>query len=119
MFPNEVMMKQQTWNDILGAMIAVRDAHGWREDDEEDDTEIFEAVKLTTKPLQPTSKKSAKAGRPAAKKIAKKAKKTVRKSASKSARAKAATKSKPRKAKAARKAPAKSKKIKKTGKRKK
>jgi len=32
MFPNEVMMKQQTWSDILSAMIAVRDAHGWRED---------------------------------------------------------------------------------------
>jgi sugar phosphate isomerase/epimerase len=31
MFPNEVMMKQQTWNDILSAMIRVRDAHGWRE----------------------------------------------------------------------------------------
>jgi hypothetical protein len=29
MFPNEVMMKQQTWNDILRTMIAVRDAHGW------------------------------------------------------------------------------------------
>jgi len=23
------MMKQQTWNDILGVMIKVRDAHGW------------------------------------------------------------------------------------------
>lgn len=31
MFANAVMMKQQTWNDILSAMIAVRDAHGWRE----------------------------------------------------------------------------------------
>ncbi|MBI2825358.1 MAG: TIM barrel protein [Planctomycetia bacterium] len=31
MFPNAVMMKPQTWNDILGAMVAVRDAHGWRE----------------------------------------------------------------------------------------
>ena len=31
MFPNEVMMKRQTWNDILAAMLAVRDAHGWRE----------------------------------------------------------------------------------------
>jgi hypothetical protein len=31
MFPNEVMRKPQTWNAILGAMIAVRDAHGWRE----------------------------------------------------------------------------------------
>ena len=29
MFPNEVMMKQQTWNDILAAMIQVRDNHGW------------------------------------------------------------------------------------------
>jgi hypothetical protein len=31
MFPNAVMMKPQTWNDILGAMIKVRDVHGWRE----------------------------------------------------------------------------------------
>lgn len=30
MFPNEVMMKQQTWNDILAAMIQVRDNHGWK-----------------------------------------------------------------------------------------
>jgi hypothetical protein len=30
MFPNAVMMKAETWNGILGAMIAVRDAHGWR-----------------------------------------------------------------------------------------
>jgi sugar phosphate isomerase/epimerase len=29
MFPNQIMMKQQTWNDILGTMIKVRDAHGW------------------------------------------------------------------------------------------
>lgn len=31
MFSNETMMKQQTWNDILRAMVAVRDAHGWKE----------------------------------------------------------------------------------------
>ena len=31
MFTNETMMKPQTWNDILAAMLAVRDAHGWRE----------------------------------------------------------------------------------------
>jgi sugar phosphate isomerase/epimerase len=31
MFPNEVMMKPGTWNDILAAMVAVREAHGWRE----------------------------------------------------------------------------------------
>lgn len=31
MFPNEVMERQDTWNKILGQMIKVRDAHGWRE----------------------------------------------------------------------------------------
>jgi sugar phosphate isomerase/epimerase len=31
MFPNSVMTMQQTWNDVLGAMAKVRDAHGWRE----------------------------------------------------------------------------------------
>jgi sugar phosphate isomerase/epimerase len=33
MFSNETMLKQQTWNDILSAMITVRDAHGWSETD--------------------------------------------------------------------------------------
>jgi hypothetical protein len=31
MFPNEVLMQQQTWNDILAAMIQVRENHGWKE----------------------------------------------------------------------------------------
>jgi hypothetical protein len=31
MFPNAVMMELNTWNDILAAMIDVRDAHGWAE----------------------------------------------------------------------------------------
>ena len=31
MFPNETLMKPQTWNDILGTMVAVRNAHGWQE----------------------------------------------------------------------------------------
>jgi sugar phosphate isomerase/epimerase len=31
MFPNATMMKRETWNDILRAMVGVRDAHGWRE----------------------------------------------------------------------------------------
>jgi hypothetical protein len=31
MFPNAVMERQETWNAVLGAMIKVRDAHGWRE----------------------------------------------------------------------------------------
>jgi len=29
MFPNDVMTRQQTWNDVLGVMVKVRDAHGW------------------------------------------------------------------------------------------
>ena len=29
MFPNAVMMQQKTWNEILGVMAAVRNAHGW------------------------------------------------------------------------------------------
>ena len=29
MFPNEVLEKAETWNAILGAMIKVRDGHGW------------------------------------------------------------------------------------------
>ncbi|HWC91454.1 MAG TPA: TIM barrel protein [Pirellulales bacterium] len=29
MFPNATMMKPETWNKILAAMISVRDAHGW------------------------------------------------------------------------------------------
>ncbi|MBX6313111.1 MAG: TIM barrel protein [Isosphaeraceae bacterium] len=31
MFPNAVMTRPQTWNDILATMIAVRDHHGWQE----------------------------------------------------------------------------------------
>jgi hypothetical protein len=29
MFPNELMMKQETWNNILAAMVQVRENHGW------------------------------------------------------------------------------------------
>ncbi|HET6544047.1 MAG TPA: sugar phosphate isomerase/epimerase, partial [Chryseolinea sp.] len=29
MFPNAVMMQQQTWNDVLAALIKVRELHGW------------------------------------------------------------------------------------------
>jgi sugar phosphate isomerase/epimerase len=29
MFPNSVMMAPKTWNDILGTLLAVRNAHGW------------------------------------------------------------------------------------------
>ena len=29
MFSNDTMINPETWNTILGTMIAVRDAHGW------------------------------------------------------------------------------------------
>ena len=29
MFPNEVMLKPETWNSILKTMVSVREAHGW------------------------------------------------------------------------------------------
>ena len=29
MFSNEVMLNQQTWNDILAGMVSVRENHGW------------------------------------------------------------------------------------------
>lgn len=31
MFPNAVLNKQETWNDILAALVSVRNAHGWQE----------------------------------------------------------------------------------------
>jgi sugar phosphate isomerase/epimerase len=31
MFTNDVMMKPETWNSVLAAMLNVRDAHGWSE----------------------------------------------------------------------------------------
>jgi sugar phosphate isomerase/epimerase len=31
MFPNAVMEEQKTWNDVLAAMVKVRDVHGWSE----------------------------------------------------------------------------------------
>ena len=29
MFPNSVMLDPKTWNHVLAAMVAVRNAHGW------------------------------------------------------------------------------------------
>jgi hypothetical protein len=31
MFPNSAMRQPETWNDVLKAMVGVRDAHGWRQ----------------------------------------------------------------------------------------
>jgi hypothetical protein len=109
MFPNAVMMKQDTWNDILRAMIAVRDAHGWREEAEVAVAAAAPSVTVKTrKPAKPAAKKAVKA---VARKPAKKAaRKPVRATKSKRMSAKVVVKAKPRKAKAARKAPAKGKK---------
>ena len=71
MFPNAVMEKQQTWNDILATMISVRDAHGWREeDDEEEIGEELRAAPVIAEIETPRARKGA------AKKTAPKAKAT-------------------------------------------
>ena len=83
MFPNDVMMNQQTWNDILGAMISVRDAHGWNEAATPAAKPVAKAkvaANILTK--KPAAKKKAVAKKaPAKKKVAAKAapkKKTVK-----------------------------------------
>ena len=128
MFPNAVMMKQETWNGILRAMIAVRDAHGWREEAKPAARkEAPVAAVKTKKAAKPARKKFAKparkkVARPMSRKPIKRAvKKAAPKAKSKSVRAKAVGKAKLRKAKAAPKASAKSKRplTKKTSKRKK
>jgi hypothetical protein len=44
MFPNAVMAESGTWNDILAAMIAVRDAHGWSEEETEPAEIVTETI---------------------------------------------------------------------------
>jgi hypothetical protein len=126
MFPNAVMMKQETWNDILGAMIAVRDAHGWREEKAtettviEEDIFVAEPIEVNAtdgKPAAPEPAEAApqKSKLPAAKKAVKKpAKKSAPKKPARKVRAKAApkakSKAKSRKAKTPKKAAAKAKK---------
>jgi hypothetical protein len=116
MFPNAVMMNQETWNDILGAMIAVRDAHGWREEKEtvtkEEEVSISEPIEVNSTPPEPAYHEPAlqKVKRPAAKKAVKKpAKKPARKVRAKAA-PKTKSKAKSRKAKAPKKTAAKAKK---------
>jgi sugar phosphate isomerase/epimerase len=123
MFPNAVMMKQDTWNDILAAMISVRDAHGWREEEGEEpaESESAEPVVVRTPPAKPapSAKKSKKAvAKPKSAPGKKKAPKTVkrqvaaRKPAAKKVKSKPAKKAKKSSAKpkSSRKKPAKRKK---------
>jgi len=123
MFPNEVMMKQDTWNGILQAMVSVRDAHGWREEEDEEpgESESAEPIVVQSLPKEAPPRKPARAkSKPARKAIRKAAprkkvpvkktpaKKTKRKVAAQKARRKPAAKR--RSAKPARRAkPAKSK----------
>ena len=73
MFPNEVMLQQQTWNNILGAMVQVREAHGWNETPAPAPSRIPTIVsrpaasKATTKPKAKTKSKGTAAKRPKAK----------------------------------------------------
>jgi sugar phosphate isomerase/epimerase len=87
MFPNAVMMQQQTWNDILAAMLAVRDAHGWREEPEE--TEAVERA-VPIKPSKPAKR--------ARKPSPKPARKPAKKAAASRAKVKPRAKAKPAKA---------------------
>jgi len=82
MFPNAVMHNQQTWNDILKAMITVRDAHGWDQPaGKPAKSGAKTAAVITSKP------KKAKAIAKKIKKAAKaKAKKAVKKAAKKGKR---------------------------------
>ena len=132
MFPNEVMMRPDTWNNILRAMIAVRDAHGWREAAAEaapaapaaarqEQAELALPAKTTVaiereepakpKPAKPPKRATRKAVKSAKKKKAKAVKKPVKKAPRQKKpaarpRAKAARKSKLLKAKRAAKKPA-------------
>jgi len=99
MFPNAVMMKQETWNHILAAMIAVRDAHGWREDEEIEEVVETVAVEVESAFVFNTPPRKAKVK--TARKVTKKQKKT--KSKPKRAHAKAAIRSTRRKMKPAKK----------------
>jgi sugar phosphate isomerase/epimerase len=93
MFPNAVMMQPETWNDILRVMIAVRDAHGWRE--EATPTAQAGAASAPVEVVRAAKASVRKAVRKPAKRAAKKVEPK--------AKAKRLAKAKPRKAKAARK----------------
>jgi len=94
MFPNAVMMQQETWNAILRTMIAVRDAHGWSD-----------ATTPASAPAPaPAQKPAAIRSRPAPKRpAAKPPRKPARKAAAQRPSPKATLKKKSRKAKVARK----------------
>jgi sugar phosphate isomerase/epimerase len=102
MFPNEVMQKPETWNNILRAMIAVRTAHGWLE----------EAPAPAPTPSRPAEIQSAKKASPAARKpAAVRRKKAIRRASATAAKKRAGKSAKAAKAKPARKVKVSKKKI--------
>ena len=114
MFPNEVMMKQETWNNILATMIAVRDGHGWSDAKAEAPKPVAKtAPVISTKSAKPSAKpvKKVPVSKPVKKKSTKvKAKAKVKtKSVSKktASKKKAHTKPSKRKTQKASKKPAK------------
>jgi len=109
MFPNAVMTKPETWNDILRVMIAVRDAHGWREDVQPAaPAEARAAAVKSRKAAKPVRRKPVK--EVSRKPIKRAAKKAAAKPKAKAARVRAVVKPKRRKAKTAPKASTKAKK---------
>jgi sugar phosphate isomerase/epimerase len=128
MFPNAVMNEPGTWNDILAAMIAVRDAHGWAEPTaavasptvetvleveivgEIAPPELPQPVQKTSAPKRVKAKpaKSPKVIRKAVKKPAAKRSKPKRRAA-KGVKAKTASKPKLRRGKATKKSPMRAK----------
>ncbi len=73
MFPNEVLMNPQTWNDILAAMVAVRDAHGWSYGESQQAPAAARATQVGGKSPKPVLKTKAKTVKKVAKKLSKKA----------------------------------------------
>jgi hypothetical protein len=53
MFPNKIMKKTATWNNILSAMIKVREAHGWSE------TKVAKPGKMSGEVIKVAPKKAA------------------------------------------------------------
>jgi sugar phosphate isomerase/epimerase len=104
MFPNETLMKPETWNTILATMISVRDAHGWTENGAADVQEAPPArreVSVTTRRPAKKKKKTA-ARRPVRAKAKVKVKVKVKAKAKGKTARKSAAKRKPVHAKARR-----------------
>ena len=93
MFPNAVMMKPETWNDILAAMIAVRDAHGWREDGAPSKAAALPATLPAPRKPSATRLSRRPTAKPA-KKSSQKSKKTTRRTSSRPAPGKKSRKTK-------------------------